>query len=113
MSKMETIKGTLTVVKLPNCNSLEETCKAVCALNKFNTLYYITWQAILEEELSDKFMVLNGILYSIERTILNDDGFSEVSQNENGEIEFFVSFYNGGTYISEVIETAMRREGIL
>ena len=53
-----------------------------------------------------KYVVVNKDLYIIKDyfTVNEDDGIYEHNKNADGDIEFIVDFYNGGTGFEEVVE---------
>lgn len=53
-----------------------------------------------------KYVVINKDLYIIKDyfTAREDDGIYEYNKNTDGDIEFMVEFYNGGTGFEEVVE---------
>lgn len=53
-----------------------------------------------------KYVVVNKDLYIIKDYFKarEDDGIYEHSKNDDGDIEFMVEFYNGGTGFEEVVE---------
>ena len=53
-----------------------------------------------------KYVVVNKDLYIIKDyfTAREDDGIYEYNKNDDGDIEFMVEFYNGGTGFEEVVE---------
>ena len=53
-----------------------------------------------------KYVVINKDLYIVKDyfTAREDDGIYEHNKNDDGDIEFMVEFYNGGTGFEEVVE---------
>ena len=53
-----------------------------------------------------KYVVVNKDLYIIKDyfTAREEDGIYEHNKNDDGDIEFMVEFYNGGTGFEEVVE---------
>ena len=53
-----------------------------------------------------KYVVVNKDLYIVKDyfTTREDDGIYEHNKNDDGDIEFMVEFYNGGTGFEEVVE---------
>ena len=58
------------------------------------------------EQSGIKYVVVNKDLYFIKDyfTVREDDGIYEYNKNDDGDIEFMVEFYNGGTGFEEVVE---------
>ena len=53
-----------------------------------------------------RYIVINKDLYIVKDyfTAREDDGIYEDNKNADGDIEFMVEFYNGGTGFEEVVE---------
>ena len=53
-----------------------------------------------------KYVVVNKDLYIVKDyfTAREEDGIYEHNKNDDGDIEFMVEFYNGGTGFEEVVE---------
>ena len=53
-----------------------------------------------------RYIVVNKDLYIVKDyfTASEDDGIYEHNKNDDGDIEFMVEFYNGGTGFEEVVE---------
>lgn len=53
----------------------------------------------------DKYYLFDGTLYEAEDEELDaSDSFCEISKNEDGTLNYVTSFYNGGTYLQEMIQ---------
>ena len=62
---------------------------------------------IFESEVSD-YLLYEEVLYKIESKDLDPyDMVAEGNKNQNGEIEFFVHYYNGGCSLPEVLEVVL------
>ncbi len=108
MSNTETWKGKLT--KIETELSIEEWLKDYCDKSKIVIHDYydsITEQFSVELDEND-VCVISGGLYKIEKEELSDD-IQSFTKNKNGEIEFLVSFYNGGTCLSEMLEEGLEK----
>lgn len=111
MSRVETYRGRLIKVEngsVPNKwpVSLEELCKKVLKENGFNEISKSckSYEESIYDELDDKYVVLNHTLYEIEKEELGDDYFCSLKRNKDGSIDFYTQFYNGGTYLNEMLE---------
>jgi hypothetical protein len=112
MSRVETYRGRLIKVQngsLPNewPVSLEELCKKVLEKNGFHGISKCSksYTESIYDELDDKYVVLNNTLYEIEKEEIDgDDYFCNLKRNNDGSIDFYTQFYNGGTYLNEMLE---------
>lgn len=57
------------------------------------------------------YVEVDGEIYKVEWEIRRGDfeGFAEVSENEDGSIDFHTYHYNGGAHWSEVVENALNK----
>lgn len=103
MSEQKTIKGKLTSVNLKGLN-IEEYAKK--ALGKNSDLSY--HESYIEKlvEQSDGGLIYqkqSNKLYKVTHEEVDPSYFFFHHANEDGSIDFITSFYNGGTYLEEVI----------
>lgn len=56
----------------------------------------------------NKLKYLNGVVYSATVEELDPYGFVTKTENENSSIEIVALWYNGGAYIDEVLEGALK-----
>ena len=67
--------------------------------NWINTFYYY-----IDVE-NQNYKILNGKLYEvIQHVDLSDDDINTVNVRDNGTIEIFTEFYNGGCSLDEALE---------
>ena len=59
------------------------------------------------------FIEVNGKLYEIDEVHLDPYGDCLVVKNDDGTIEFFAHYYNGGGSLEEVLEDEMKRAGVV
>jgi len=114
MSETVYYKGKLKdVVRLDN-ETLEEQCKRIinCELDDD---YYKTFKEMLLDEYYDKYVIYGDILYSIvEKISLDADGsIFNMSNDDDGTLNFEVRYYNGGCSFDEAIECAFERKEML
>ena len=114
MSETVYYKGKLKdVVRLDN-ETLEEQCKRIinCELDDD---YYKTFKEMLLDEYYDKYVIYGDILYSIvEKISLDADGsIFNMSNDDDGTLNFEVRYYNGGCSFDEAIEHAFERKEML
>lgn len=101
MSDMEYHKGTLIKAFDENV-SFED---GIQSLAKTYSIDDIDIDIEDEYLYSDTVHYINGEFYVIENHLKFDpDSMLDSSVNDDGSIEFLVSFYNGGTSLSEMLE---------
>lgn len=74
------------------------------------------WEFLFQDNCDDydigyKYYVVNGIVYeTIEEEELNPcDDLSILKDNGDGTYDYFMTFYNGGTCLSECIENELEK----
>ena len=72
--------------------------------------FYNSYAELLVDELGDEYMYLNGILYKIIEDKEVDDDVVNITRNEDGTINYVATFYNGGTCLTEVLESVLKKE---
>ena len=111
MSETERVKGKIKLVPFAD-KTLDELCEYICKIrgvSKPND-FYGGWIDQSQEELYDDYIIIDECLYCIiDKEYLQYEGFEFASKNEDGSINFFVQFYNGGACLSEVIEDAVKK----
>lgn len=102
MSEQKTIKGKLTSVDLGGLTVEEYAKKALGDNHELN--YHKSYAEKLSEESEDFFYNKNlNTLYKATFEEIDPFYFFEHHKNEDGSIDFITSFYNGGTYLEELI----------
>lgn len=108
MSDMETHKGKL----IPICNfgdTLEERAEAACNQFGFQKAeWHDSWLECLRDEGYRKVYIHNGVVYEVHDEELDSCGFAEATENEDGSIDYFISYYNGGAGFDEVLNAAIK-----
>jgi len=66
-------------------------------------------EEFIGDELWDKYILFNNSLYKIEDTELYDYDINEFTILNNSEYGYVNSFYNGGTCLSEILESNLRK----
>lgn len=111
MSEYETHIGKIKKVDLSNI-SIEDFCKAACNDRNITKLesYYDSWQECFMDRCDREYVIVNDSIYKIisDKNCSDDDIF-EAHENYEGQIEYCLSYYNGGCSFSEAIETALER----
>ncbi len=109
MSEMETHRGKLVPMILAGV-TLEENAKNACVkLGLKRDDYHKSWLECLNDEGYRKVLVRGGIIYEIQDTELESSGFVEGTINDDGSYDYFVSYYNGGASLNEVLESAVKK----
>ena len=112
MSEQQTFKGKFVKVDLDG-KTLEEQCQLICnGLSYFgyNHPYYESWTDFLKYELNSDYFTVNNELYKYleKKEIYNSDSYINIEKK--GDIySFTTSFYNGGTYLEEMIEEGLNK----
>ena len=112
MSQMEVHIGRL--LKVDHCKeeSIENWCKEYCNQNGISSLisYYDSWQECFIDEFDKEFIIANNSIYKIvENKKCDGEDVFEASKNELGQIQYCLSYYNGGCGFSEAIGIALKR----
>jgi hypothetical protein len=114
MSDMEYHTGKIR--KLPRFNETEEEwAKRICDDHGWEDKYDQGWIETLREEGYDEDIIvvnINGnyeIWELVEHTDFDQDDMFQAKKNEDDTISFTMSFYNGGTCLSEMLEEAVKR----
>jgi len=103
MSETEIRKGRLELFHTGT--DLECACHMACVGRGIEDLEWDTWEDELMENFYEEFEIINNQLYIYKvNKEMDPYGFSEVTQNDDGSIDFFCMWYNGGGTLSEVIE---------
>lgn len=106
MSCYETHTGTLKKIE---CDSIEQFLKD--KLDSYNIDYDDEYNIIdllyNDSRLYDKYILLNGTLYEwINHHRVNDiEGIVQCNKNCDDTIDIIAQFYNGETYLEEVLES--------
>ena len=109
----EPVYCTGKLIKIPMKESLENMCKQILQeAGKEKSDFYDTWLEEFEDELYEKYIILNGDIFKIEMT--NSDPYGDIfraSKDNRGHINFEVKYYNGSCSFQEAIERAMKGIG--
>lgn len=102
MSTQKTYKGTLTPVDLDGL-TVAQKIQEILGTTEL-PFFTETWVEALEEGRNDYFYDSNTeILYHLHKEEL-DDNFISVESHDDGSYSFVTSFYNGGTYLGEMLQ---------
>jgi len=107
MSENEVHKGKISQVDTKGGN-IEDYLKAIFVINgKEKDGCYETYT---EDAYSVDHIVVDDVLYKVEDTELDAYGFTDLSKDVDGNINYIAMYYNGGAYITEVLEEIIKEE---
>ena len=110
MSDVETHRGKLIPLSLEG-DTLEEQAKDACRHFGFNReSYHESWLACLNDEGYKRACVIDNVIYKVEDTELDPYGFAFANKNEDGTIDYFINYYNGGASFNEVLDDAIKKD---
>jgi hypothetical protein len=93
-----------TPIKMEDGESLEDLARQICRKNGCN-MDNDNFIEQMADELYDKYVLIDGIIYEIDKEDLDDDGdISEVVRLSDGRLKFHFRYYNGGTCFSEMLK---------
>ncbi len=105
MSETVGYKGRLVPVEVNGYEDIEETCKRIYEENGIEKSEYSTTYVEDIRENSDEYIVIDDILYQKEDVEKFDPSYyNSIVENDDGSIDFISIFYNGGTYLNEMLE---------
>ena len=109
MSQTETHFGKLRKVVIDEGDTIEDWCREKCkekGITEIDSAYYGSWLEQFRYVFNNKYFIVGDEIWEVIEHIKND-GFDDIDvmiPNEDGTITFVQQFYNGGTYLGEVIE---------
>ncbi|MFD0587686.1 hypothetical protein ACFQZE_06700 [Paenibacillus sp. GCM10027627] len=108
MSETVYYRGILKECKKIDHETLEGQCRRLLEYKGLPS-YYDSYQELLLDEYYHKYIIRNGLIYTVERQELDvDQDIFSACINEDGEsIDFEVKYYNGGCSFNEAIELAL------
>ena len=109
MSDNEVHKGKLVPMVLSGVTS-EQRCKSACKHFKFKKKPYKTWEESLRTNGYKQVFIRDCVIYEVHDTELDPYGFSAITENKDGTIDYVVMFYNGGGSFDEVLELGVNCE---
>jgi hypothetical protein len=111
MSQVEVHVGQLMKIDKLESTTPEEWCKEYFLENGITQLdhYYESWVEYFNDEYYEEFLVhKNDIYRKIKDTeCYGGDDIYHAHKNENGTIDYILSYYNGGCGFTEAIEEAL------
>lgn len=96
--------GTLTKINTKGL-TVEEYCEYICKKYGYEIAYEEDTYA--ETLMDDTYKVLNGELYKCDDTQYPEDTSYLVDVRSNRTYEYIAQFYNGGTWLNEVLEEGL------
>lgn len=113
MSQVEVHIGRLLKVDKLEEESIENWCKEYCQQNGCEHLegWYNNWEECFRNVFSNEFVIVNNNIYRIieDKEFSDCEDIFEAYTNELGQIQYCLSYYNGGCGFGEAIETALKR----
>lgn len=103
MSSYETHKG---VLKKVDTDNIRQYLFDLTNDKKFLNENYNVSESIYENNLEDKYIVIKNCLYEWlkhECKYDEEDDFCDLKENQDKTISIHTQFYNGGTYLDEVL----------
>jgi len=111
MSETESHTGKLIEVKLTGAASLQEFCKMICN-NELGfpelPAYYGSWEECFNENCCEKYFLHDGKIYKVYDKDHTEDDLFESTIDAGGNINYAVSYYNGGCSFNEALEQAIK-----
>ena len=90
--------------------SLEEKCKELCHERGDElTQQYGSYREMLEDNLSNWYIILNNKLYRIDDNEVDDDYYCNITEHDDGSYTYVARFYNGGTCLRECLENELNK----
>ena len=101
--------GTLTKVDTKGL-TVEEYCEHLCKKHGYEIAYEEDTYATTLMDTDDTYKILNGELYRCNDTKYEDSSYLvNIRSNGDGTYEYVAQFYNGGTWLDEVLEEGLNK----
>lgn len=108
MSRTVHYKGVMKKAERLEGESLEEQCKRLIG-DKELPSYCDSYEEFLNDTFYQEMSIQNGTVYLIEKNEIDlDEDLYQASLNDNGDIEFEVRYYTGGSSFDEALQDAIR-----
>ena len=109
MSNTEMHTGFLREIDLEGF-SLEEKCKELCDQHNMQiSEWYASYKDLLEDRLSNWYIILNNKIYRIDDNEVDDDYYCNITEHDDGSYTYVARFYNGGTCLHECLENELNK----
>lgn len=111
MSEQRTYIGKLWELDLENKTPEEYAEQYMRNIGKTELpMYHDTWLEYLIDYEDDKFIKIKGKLYKLSvGNNIDDSCFCVIHKESDGSFSFATSFYDGGTYLQEMLENEFER----
>lgn len=107
MSRTVHYKGVMKKAERLEGESLEEQCKRLIGDVELPA-YCEDYEEFLNDTFYQEMSIQNGTVYLIEKEEINqDDDILQASLNDNGDIEFEIRYYTGGSSFDEALQDAI------
>lgn len=81
-----------------------------CAYRRNKGIWeYLFFDICYDFDMGDKFYAVNGNVYETIEHIEVEEDISFLNDNSDGTYDYFIEFYNGGTYLGECIENELKK----
>lgn len=105
MSEDVTYRGKLIPVDLDGM-TVEEKAREILGATELPDYYESYLEQLIDND--DYFYYSSSaILFRMESVLDESDGFMNITPNEDGTFDFHTRFYNGGTYLAEMLEEGL------
>lgn len=111
MSEQRTYIGKLWELDLENKTPEEYAEQYMRNIGKTELpMYHDSWLEYIIDYEDDKFIKINGKLYKLSvGNNIDDSCFCVIHKESDGSFSFATSFYDGGTYLQEMLENEFER----
>ena len=107
MSEQETVRGKM--IRLPVLGDIENTAKHLCQQEGWDKYEEENWLETLFDNGYRKYVVTENCVYLVTECKEFEYGdIFEAREVKDGEVDFILSYYNGGCSFDEAIEEAIK-----
>lgn len=109
MSEQQTQRGKFKEIDLQG-KTIEKYCEEYCRNRDIVKSTCETWREVFLDINWDKFFIVNDRLFQI-IAIQNLDNsyYTQIDKEENGVYSFYSTYYNGGTCLTECLESELEK----
>jgi len=106
MSETEVHMGKLMPINLSG--DLEQRAEKACQMFGYRKEdWHSSWVECIYESSYMEIIIHNDVIYRIHDKELDEFGFEEATRNEDGTVDYFLSYYNGGASFDEALKSAL------
>ncbi len=114
MSETETLKGTVKFIPIPEGKTIEDLCEFILCIEKeitFAKEHECDITEVFRDEFYKEAVVASNGVYKVIKSVEvdPDDDVYDASLNEDGTIDYFLRYYNGGCSFEEALLEAIER----